>query len=77
MTWRKKQDWNGYKEFLLLSDIHTECQQRYDYRLRRYVGGADSPKTIKDKINELESGIDRQYGEDGKLIIKKRMELLF
>ena len=46
MTWRKKEDWDGYKEFLLLSDIHTECQQRYDYRLRRYVGGADSPQRI-------------------------------
>jgi hypothetical protein len=74
MTWRKKQDWNGYKEFLLLSDIHEECQQRYDYRLRRYVGGADSLQRIKDKITELESGIDRQYGEDGHLIVYKEKD---
>ncbi len=74
MTWRKKEDWEGYKEFLLLSDIHTECQQRYDYRLRRYVGGADSPQRIKDKITELESGIDRQYGEDGLLIVYKEKD---
>ena len=69
MTWRKKNDWEGYKNFLLHSDIWEEFNQRYDYVTRRYVGRDTSQERIKREIMKLETGTEKQYGEDGNLIV--------
>ncbi len=69
MTWRKKNDWEGYKSFLLHSDIWEEFNQRYDYVTRRYVGRDTSQERIKREIMKLESGTEKQYGEDGNLMV--------
>jgi hypothetical protein len=69
MTWRKKNDWEGYKNFLLHSDIWEEFNQRYDYVTRKYVGRDTSQDRIKREILKLETGTEKQYDEDGKLIV--------
>ena len=69
MTWRKKNDWEGYKNFLLHSDIWEEFNQRYDYVTRKYVGRDTSQERIKREIMKLEAGTEKQYGEDGNLIV--------
>ena len=69
MTWRKKNDWEGYKSFLLESEIWEEFNQRYDYKTRRYVGSDTAKERIEGMINKLETGTDKQYGEDGNLIV--------
>jgi hypothetical protein len=69
MSWRKKNDWEGYKSFLLESDIWEEFNQRYDYKTRRYVGSDTAKERIEGMINKLETGTEKQYGEDGNLIV--------
>ena len=51
MSWRKKNDWEGYKSFLLESDIWEEFNQRYDYTTRRYVGNDTSKERITLSFN--------------------------
>ena len=65
MTWRKKNDWEGYKDFLRNTDISNEFSQRYDYRLRRYIGADNAKERIEEKIVELESSIDKAYDDEG------------
>tara|TARA_R100000781_G_scaffold91028_1_gene56366 strand:+ start:303 stop:728 length:426 start_codon:yes stop_codon:yes gene_type:complete len=65
MTWRKKNDWEGYKDFLRNTDICDDFSQRYDYRLRRYVGADNARERIDNKIAELESAIDKAYDDEG------------
>ena len=69
MTWRKKKDWEGYKSFLLHSDIWEEFNQRYDYRLRAYVGNDTSRERIKREIEKLERGTETQYDEQGNIVV--------
>ena len=69
MTWRKKNDWEGYKDFLLNTDIGSEFYTRYDYKLKRNVGPENAPQQISDKINKLESGTERIWDDNGELIV--------
>jgi len=69
MTWRKKNDWEGYKDFLLNTDIGSEFYTRYDYKLRRHVGPENASQQISDKINKLESGTERIWDDNGELIV--------
>jgi hypothetical protein len=74
MSWRKKNDWEGYKSFLLESDIWEEFNQRYDYNTRRYVGNDTSKERIREMITKLETGTEKQYDEDGNLIVYQEMD---
>lgn len=74
MSWRKKNDWEGYKSFLLESDIWEEFNQRYDYTTRRYVGNDTSKERIREMITKLETGTEKQYDEDGKLLVYEEMD---
>ena len=69
MSWRKRNDWEGYKSFLLESEIWEEFNQRYDYRTRRYVGSDTSKERIRAMILKLETGTERQFDEEGNLIV--------
>jgi len=69
MTWRKKNDWEGYKEFLLNTDIGSEFYSRYDYKTRSNVGPAQATELIKRKVNELETGTERVWDEQGELVV--------
>tara|TARA_R100000781_G_scaffold93610_1_gene58187 strand:+ start:718 stop:1128 length:411 start_codon:yes stop_codon:yes gene_type:complete len=69
MSWRKKNDWEGYKSFLLESEIWEEFNQRYDYTTRRYVGSDTAKERIKGMITKLENGTERQFNEEGELIV--------
>ena len=72
MSWRKKNDWEGYKSFLLESDIWEEFNQRYDYATRRYVGNDTSKERIREMITKLETGTEND--EDGKLLVYEEMD---
>tara|TARA_R100001082_G_scaffold95773_1_gene63116 strand:- start:1096 stop:1506 length:411 start_codon:yes stop_codon:yes gene_type:complete len=69
MSWRKKNDWEGYKSFLLESEIWEEFNQRYDYTTRRYVGSNTAKERIKGMIVKLENGTERQFNGEGELVV--------
>ena len=72
MSWRKKNDWEGYKNFLLGSEIWEEFNQRYDYATRRYVGNDTSKERIRAMINKLETGTERQFNEEGLVVYQEK-----
>ena len=65
MTWRKKNDWEGYKDFLLNTDIGSEFYTRWDYKTRTNVGPENAPRLIREQVNKLERGLDTMVGENG------------
>ena len=69
MTWRKKNDWEGYKDFLLNTDIGSEFYTRWDYKTRTNVGPENAPRLIREQVNKLERGTEIVYDEVGNVIV--------